>query len=566
MDTEIHTQPLEPYLPEEEAVPQRAEKHRRRDRRYATLAMLLAVTAVAAGLRFYHLSRPDSYVFDEVYYAKDGCFDAGIDFRECELDGPREQTIGVHPPIGRELIALGIRAYGNRPFGWRVATALAGTVSVLLLSLLALRLFGSVLWAGAAGLLLATENLSFVQSRTSMLDGFIPMFVIAGFLFLVLDKQWMERREHPPERLVGIDEEEARLFDLPPDRPPSPVLRPWRIAAGAALGLAVATKWSGGTALVGAILLTLGWERTRRARAGLRHPLWEAIRSEGFGIMLFLLVLPLAVYMASYVRWFGENGFDLARWLEVQQGMATFSLGLEAEHPYASRPWQWPLMLRPVAYYYKSGTPEGTAAHILGMGNPAVFWGGTVALVVAAASWLRALGRRRMVIVAAWTMGATAASVGLVALIRLLGPDLGSVRGREVELLVFVALWSFLVTAALSDQRHGWLPGFVVTAFGAQYIPWFATGRTSFFFYMTPIAPFMVLALVWGLWRMARVELGETRSRALAPAAVMVVVVCVAVFLFFFPVLTGRTISHGQWQARMWMGCTEGRICIGNWV
>src|SRR5207247_8744300 len=117
-------------------------------------------------------------------------------WRSCHLKDPGEQTVTVHPPLGREIIAVGERLFGNDPFGWRFASAVFGTLSVLLIAVLALKMFGSAVWAAAAGLLLATENLNLVQSRVSMLDIFLATFVLAGFTFLVLDGRWLHRR--PP--------------------------------------------------------------------------------------------------------------------------------------------------------------------------------------------------------------------------------------------------------------------------------------------------------------------------------------------------------------------------------
>ncbi|HKN47380.1 MAG TPA: phospholipid carrier-dependent glycosyltransferase, partial [Candidatus Polarisedimenticolia bacterium] len=189
------------------------------------MVIILAVTALAAGLRLWHLSSPHTYVFDEVYYAKDGCYDAGFPYKQCGLAAPGEQTFTVHPPLGRWIIAAGEKALGDRSFGWRIASAVFGTFSVLIVSLLALQLFESAVWAGASGLLLATEGLNFVQSRVSMLDIFVTTFLLAAFLFLVLDRKWIERRTPLPPLLVRgpLDP-----FDLPADRPPSPLWRPWR--------------------------------------------------------------------------------------------------------------------------------------------------------------------------------------------------------------------------------------------------------------------------------------------------------------------------------------------------
>ncbi len=132
----------------------RAIRHRRARWYARPIVVILAVTALGGGLRFYHLSSPHAYVFDEVYYAKDACLDAGFDFRSCGLDAPVEQSVTVHPPLGRWIITAGIKlfsepadfdcAFGRQrpacqPFGFRVASATFGTVSVMLAAVLAWR-------------------------------------------------------------------------------------------------------------------------------------------------------------------------------------------------------------------------------------------------------------------------------------------------------------------------------------------------------------------------------------------------------------------------------------------
>lgn len=497
------------------AGPQDAEGVPPAGRRWFTRAwvVILMVTALGGGLRFWHLSSPHAYVFDEVYYAKDGCYDAGYPWQQCKLTAPGEQTFTVHPPLGRWIIAAGEKLFGNRPFGWRVASATFGTLSVLLIALLALRLFGSALWAGIAGLLLATENLNLVQSRISMLDIFITTFAIAGFLFLVLDREWIERRSPvltTPERLSAMHHDP--LFgELSGEDVPAPILRPWRVAAGVAFGASTASKWSGALALVAGIVLSVAWERTRRKRAGLRHPLREALRDESFGIFVFLGLLPIAVYMASYARWWVDNGFSLAGWWAVQKGMAEYSIHLRAKHPYASPAWRWMLMSRPVAYYYTCARQGATAcarpAEILGLANPAILWGAFLTIPYAAWSWAR---------------------------------------------------------------RQDWRAGLIVVAFLVQYVPWFFVARTSFFFYMAPMTPFLVLAMTYALHRMSThaVEWDGVAGRTtIAPLAVAVVVITVGLFVFFWPVLVGDAVSYTTWHLRIWFYCPSYHgFCQWNWI
>jgi Dolichyl-phosphate-mannose--protein O-mannosyl transferase len=48
----------------------------------------------------------------------------------------------VHPPLGKWEIALGIKAFGMDPWGWRFTSALAGTLVVLFTAMIAQLLFG----------------------------------------------------------------------------------------------------------------------------------------------------------------------------------------------------------------------------------------------------------------------------------------------------------------------------------------------------------------------------------------------------------------------------------------
>ena len=247
------------------------------------IVAILAVAAIAGGLRFYHLSYPRERVFDEVYYSKDACNYLGEPAKVCGVtsDGEkywrrtRGEVSWVHPPLGKWAIAVGEKTYGITPFGWRFSSAVFGTLSVVALALIAQVLLGSPLWTFVAGLLLATESLNFVQSRTSMLDIFITFWVVLGFLFLVLDRRWIDRRTvYPPEAPELLAEPEppgespAQPVERSDPTAPSPIWRPWRYAAGIAFGAGFASKWSAATAIFAAVVLSVAWEATRRRRVG----------------------------------------------------------------------------------------------------------------------------------------------------------------------------------------------------------------------------------------------------------------------------------------------------------
>lgn len=161
----------------------------------------LVVTIIGGLLRFVHLSHPNMLIFDETYYVKDAYSLMHFGYEMEWVDDSNDQFVAgdpqlkdtasfvVHPPLGKWLIAFGMMAFGEFDgFGWRFATALFGTLAVLLTTLCARLLFGSHLLAGIAGLLIAIDGHSIVMSRTALLDIFLMFFVLAAFYALLKDR------------------------------------------------------------------------------------------------------------------------------------------------------------------------------------------------------------------------------------------------------------------------------------------------------------------------------------------------------------------------------------------
>ncbi|MFM2127869.1 MAG: hypothetical protein RIQ86_382, partial [Actinomycetota bacterium] len=121
----------------------------------------LAITFLAFFLRIFNLSTPKGLVFDEIYYV-DGARDYlkhGVEV----TNGAAEFV--VHPPVGKWLIAAGIKLFGDHEFGWRIAVAIAGTLTVYLTARIAKRIFHENHWATLAALLMALDGLNLVMSR-----------------------------------------------------------------------------------------------------------------------------------------------------------------------------------------------------------------------------------------------------------------------------------------------------------------------------------------------------------------------------------------------------------------
>ncbi len=97
----------------------------------APLVITIVVIATASLLlRLFNIASIKTFIFDEVYYV-DGARDLlayGV-----EVDGASPEFV-VHPPVGKWMIASGIKLFGDNPLGWRIATAVAGSLMILLIS------------------------------------------------------------------------------------------------------------------------------------------------------------------------------------------------------------------------------------------------------------------------------------------------------------------------------------------------------------------------------------------------------------------------------------------------
>lgn len=344
------------------------EEKTRQWSRADTIAMAL-VTAAAGAIRGIHLSTPGELFGDEIFYAREACIYV---YQSREICGISLDAASPHPPLGKLLISLGVRALGWEPLGWRIAVMLAGTASVALLYLLARRVLGSTRGATLAAGLLAIDFLHFVHSRMAMVDIFLPLFVVASFLFVVID------RDHAATR-AG----DGRLGVFS---------RPWLLAAGFAAGSAIATKWVGMGALAGVAALSLIWIFLRPSSEGFYMKVQGALRREWAAMVLALIVAPSLVYVLSYAPRIDGPLFALpwvrGSWIRTfarkQREMLHFHFysgeiyWVGKTNTFVSPAWSWPLIKRPETLHWEERSDEH--GRIIFMGNPLVWWTSLAAL------------------------------------------------------------------------------------------------------------------------------------------------------------------------------------------
>jgi dolichyl-phosphate-mannose--protein O-mannosyl transferase len=212
-----------------------------------------------------------------------------------------------------------------------------------------------------------------------------------------------------------------------------------------------------------------------------------------------MLVVAGAIYTACYIPFFtlGHNFVDM---VALQTEMFNYHDHLVATHPYASSWWQWPILERPISYFYHDFRPAALAndptaccvAEILALPNPFVWWFGLI----------------------------TVPLVGVFAWFE---------RNRSYALLV--------------------------VAYFLQWLPWILSPRIAFEYHFFPNLAIIVLCntiVLQKVWNWVPAGAASSFIPRLSVGVYLAVVVWA--FAFFYPVLAGTHVTWDAWHARMWIG------------
>jgi dolichyl-phosphate-mannose--protein O-mannosyl transferase len=319
------------------------------------ISPISAILTFALSFRLWRLDTPKGYIFDEIYYAKNAysLISSGV-----ELDQQGGSEFVVHPPFGKWLIGIGIKLFGNNEFGWRSSSALFGSASVLLIYLIAKRLFKSEFLALSAALLMAVDGLSLVMSRVALLDIFLMFFILLTFYFLLKENYWL---------------------------------------SGMAIGLGVSTKWSAAFLIPVLLLLTIKIKEINLSQILKR-----------VGQFVFL---PMAIYFTSWIGWFvSDKGWarnsgsnPISSLWNYHLEILNFHANLVEKHSYSANPWSWLVLGRPTSFYYESGNSCGAgecAQEILAMGTPLLWWSAIIAVAITIGFYINTSNRSAEIVLA----------------------------------------------------------------------------------------------------------------------------------------------------------------------
>jgi dolichyl-phosphate-mannose-protein mannosyltransferase len=520
---------------------------------------MAGVFLLSLALRFWGLGRFNTLVFDEVYYAK-----FGNDYLTHTpfFDG--------HPPLGKYFIAIGIWIGTHIPFShnevngftgsvmspvsYRWMNAFSGSFIPLIVAAIAYQISYRRSFALLAGLFTACDGIFLVESRYALINQYIVIFGLLGQWFLLL---------------ALANQKQKRKF--------------WLIFSGIAFGASVSTKWNGLCFLLGAYLIwVLAWgirklqsfpiggeetqpsyqqdfpppshinqeKKDRKISFSLssltpftsrlsakriykifpnssnkqlnKTPLQNLTQLNLIHIILYLGLLPLIIYAFIWIPHLlldSRYGF-----VEVHRQILQFHERLGGNspkvHPYCAAWYKWPLMTRPMAYFYQTAQnlnepppvmgpplPTGTGKIIYdvhAMGNPFLWWFGAGSLLF----------------------------------------------------LIGMLVWQFIIPL-VRQKRFSystslcvdtWIALYIVVNYAANLLPWVKVNRCVFIYHYMTAVVFAFLAVAWLVdqcLRSYRVVL-----RALGLTITFMIVIA---FVFWMPIYLGLPLSAFEYRPmRMW--------------
>ncbi len=439
------------------------------------------------------LSPPNGQVFDEIYFPVDAYYDVkGMEQCRPTTVHCQYSYFDPEPPLAKEMIALGEWGYGWYRAAFQGATGdyvdlgfnpFGWRIAACIFGALCIPmmyLFARRLWPNRLFAIAAATLVCF--DGVFFIQSRIGMIDIFP-IFLILLSYFLYL-VHIQSRTSG-----AGLISL--------------VALGVVLGLGIAAKWIVLAAWASIVFLIIVRAIRRNVEFHIGPPhrtIWSWGRGEGPAIpggvflptylsvaLIALIVIPAVIYVGSWYPFFARGQFhSLAELIDYQQVSFAYHAHLTATHAYGSPPWSWPFLARPVLYYaeYSLGVDHWTGqpvwARMENLGNPWIWW---------------------------------------------------------TSLPCVLALPYFI-------WRYRSFPATVILiGFVTQYLPWWPITRVLFMYHMFGGLVFMVLALAFVLTHFAE----KLRPPGREGLVAIHLATAVLFFGYFYPMWSAVPISESAW-------------------
>ncbi|MBQ5561091.1 MAG: phospholipid carrier-dependent glycosyltransferase [Lachnospiraceae bacterium] len=306
----------------------------------------------------------DSTIFDELFYARTA-YEYLHGLKWCER---------THPPMGKLIVALGIRIFGMNPFGWRFMGVLFGVFMLFLMYFFMRRLCDRRWVCFLATALLSLDFMHFTQTRINTIDVYVTFFIMLMYYFVLCFVQ-TPYYDSSLRKCLG-----------------------YILACGISTGFACATKWTGVYAIAGVWLFFIygmvkeylqyryACENPEGESGGISHSFVMEQFKGKYGKILFsfigcMILVPMVIYACSYLKFSDGTAHGWFRkMMDNQFYMYHFHSNVENLHYYSSWNFEWPTMKRPIGYSLVQ-ISEHMQSCIFAFGNPVIWWSGILALL-----------------------------------------------------------------------------------------------------------------------------------------------------------------------------------------
>ncbi len=398
--------------------------------------------------------------FDEIYHARTA-------YENVHRIEPTETS---HPPLGKLFIALGTMIFGMNPFGWRVMGNLFGILMIFAIYLLARRILKKPWFAFIAAFLLTFDFMHFTQTRIATIDSYPVVFILLSYYFMYCFYAGNYQKTGLRQPLIAL------------------------LCSGIFFGLACASKWTGiysGIGLAAIFFVHMAgrlreYLRAKRSGGALAKEVVRTYSKRTLAILLscvaFFVVIPAAIYLASYIpfRFIEGHPYTFSEILDYQKNMFSYHNKLQQSHPYASMWYTWPIMYKPMWYYYQD-LGGGQISTISCFGNPAVWW------------------------------------VGLVA------------------------FFGCLFTALKKRDGKAW---FLVLAVLSQIVPWMPIARVLFIYHYFASTPFLMIMTAYMLQQVYGDLRTDKAKKRFAVVCGVYLGIVLLLFILFYPVISGMPVAR----------------------
>jgi dolichyl-phosphate-mannose-protein mannosyltransferase len=459
---------------------------------------IVIIFAISVSLRFWELGRFNEFVFDEVYYAK---------FANNYLTNTK--FFNSHPPLSQYLIAIGIWI-GDRltigqdttntltgslhsSFSYRWVNALFGSLIPPLVAGLAYQLSQRISYAFLAALFISLDGLFLIDSRYALNNIYLILFGLLGQLLL----------------LLAINNS-SKYYQI------------LMAGAGISFGSSIACKWNGASFLIGIYLLIITakiWQiiKPDRSDSDTTNSLFDRLAQIRKGeIIGSLVILPIVIYSLLWIPHLIQN--PSPNFIDVQLSILNYHEKVgngNGIHPYCANWYTWPLLMRPLAYYFKEYQP-GYYYDIHAMGNPVLWWFAFAAIL--GCGWLIV---------------------------------------KHIWLITNKSIIESAILAPIQSLNINYLsvPIFIVVNYAVNFLPWARVTRCLFIYHYMGAVLFAIMGLAWfvDLWL-------RSGSRLWQVAGLTTIFSVAASFVFWLPIYLGLSINKSELHYRLW------DFWIFNWI